>query len=56
MDSEFVKLAYIEQDEKKVAFIRNLESKYLDHEFEKGNHVIFMFKCKINEFLQYHKS
>ena len=35
VDSEFFKLACIEEDKEKVKFINDWDSKYLEHQFEK---------------------
>lgn len=54
VDSELVKLAYVEEDPCHVKFITGLNSKYLRSKVSWGNYYIFLFQCTIEEFISYH--
>jgi hypothetical protein len=53
VDSETVKLGYVEQDQSNIAFIAALKSKYLVTELKLGSSTIFLFQCPVAEFLNY---
>ena len=53
VDDETVKIAYVEEDHKSIAFISTLNSKFLKSDFKLGNATIFLFQCSIEEFLNY---
>lgn len=54
VDSELVKLAYVEEDPNHVEFITGLNSKYMKSKVSWGNYTIFLLQCTIEEFISYH--
>ena len=53
VEDETVKLAYVEEDQKNIAFIRSLKSKFLKSDFKLRNATVFLFQCALEEFLNY---
>ena len=53
VDGDTVKLAYVEEDKKNIAFIHTLKSRLLKSDFKLKNATVFLFQCSIEEFLNY---